>query len=251
MEKISATIITYNEARRIEACLDSLEGVVDEIVVVDSFSTDGTPEICRARGCKVTSRKFTGYGIQRQYATSLASHRYVLTLDADEVLSPALRRSIMRLREHGPAHRVYSLSRLNFFCGNPVHHCGWYPDLHIRLFDKRFANWNLSDVGERVEVPAGVTPAMLEGDILHYRCSSVREFRSIQNRHAAIASRSSRLPRPYGFATPWLRGLGRMLRCYLLEGGMFDGAAGRAIARQRLNSTLLAYKLARRDHLHK
>lgn len=249
MERISATIITYNEAHRIEACLDSLDGVADEIVVVDSFSSDGTPELCRARGCKVTSRKFTGYGIQRQYATSLASHRYVLAIDADEVLSPALRRSLIALKEKGPDHRVYNIPRLNFFCGNPVHHCGWYPDPHIRLFDKRFANWNLSDVGERVEVPEGVEPALLEGDILHYRCTTVREFRATQNRHAAIASRSARLTRPYGFLTPWLRGIARFLRCYVAEGGMLDGAAGRAISRQHLNSTLLAYKLARRNRM--
>ena len=114
MEKISATIISLNEEARIRACLESLRDVADEIIVVDSGSTDLTPEICRQMGCKVTMRPFDGYGAQRQYATSLTTHRFVLALDADEVLSPALRSSLLRLKEEGMTHRVYEMARLNF-----------------------------------------------------------------------------------------------------------------------------------------
>ena len=125
---ISVTIITHNEADRIEACLKSVAAVADEIIVVDSFSTDFTADICRRYGCRVVSRSFEGYGQQRQYATSLTSHPYVLSIDADEVLSPALIASILKEKEQGFNHRVYSIPRLNFFCGQPVRHCGWYPD---------------------------------------------------------------------------------------------------------------------------
>ena len=96
------------------------------------------------------SGNFDGFGAQRQYATSLTTHQYVLSIDADEVLSPALQESILRLKEEGFSHRVYSVARLNFYCGFPVRHCGWYPDRQIRLFDKRYANWNLRDVSEAV-----------------------------------------------------------------------------------------------------
>lgn len=124
MAHISVTIITYNEEHRIEACLKSLQDIADEIIVVDSFSTDRTVEICNAYGCKVTQRRFPGYGAQRQYATSLTSYSYVLSIDADEVLSPALRSSLIKLKEEGFAHRVYEMSRLNFYCGQPVKQIG-------------------------------------------------------------------------------------------------------------------------------
>lgn len=101
MSKISATILTYNEENRIEACLQSLEGIADEIVVVDSGSTDRTVEICSKHGCRVTVREFRGYGAQRQYATSLTTHAYVLSVDADEVVSPALRHSLLKLKRMG------------------------------------------------------------------------------------------------------------------------------------------------------
>ncbi|MBQ9073139.1 MAG: glycosyltransferase family 2 protein, partial [Muribaculaceae bacterium] len=98
MGKISATIITYNEEQRLEACLKSLQGIADEIIVVDSHSTDNTVDLCHRYGCKVTRRQFPGYGAQRQFATSLTSHSYVLSLDADEVFSPALQSSLKQLK---------------------------------------------------------------------------------------------------------------------------------------------------------
>lgn len=150
MSKISATVITLNEASRVRACLESLRDVADEIVIIDSGSTDGTVEICRKFGAKVHHRQFSGYGAQRQYATSLTTHPYVLSIDADEILSPALRKSILEIKNSGFSHRVYSFARLNFFCGDPVKHCGWYPDYQVRLFDKRYAGWDLRDVSERV-----------------------------------------------------------------------------------------------------
>ena len=105
MANISATILTFNEEKRIKACIDSLRGIADEIIVVDSFSTDRTAEICRREGCEVTQRRLAGYGAQRQYATSLTSYPYVLSVDADEVISPALKNSILRVKREGFAHR--------------------------------------------------------------------------------------------------------------------------------------------------
>ena len=139
MTKISATILTYNEVGSIEGCLESLRDIADEIIVVDSGSTDSTLDICRRYGCKISQRELAGFGAQRQYATSLTTHSYVLAIDADEELSPALRRSLIELKTQGLTHRVYAFSRLNFYCGFAVRHCGWYPDTQIRLFDRRTA----------------------------------------------------------------------------------------------------------------
>lgn len=247
MEKISATVIALNEEGRIEACLDSLHGVADEIVVVDSLSADRTAQICRERGCKVSSREFDGYGAQRQYATSLTSHRFVLSIDADEVLSPALRQSLLRLKAEGFAHRVYSMSRLNFYCGYPVRHCGWYPDRQIRLFDKRYANWNLRDVGEKVIFRDSVCPEELDGDILHYRCDTRAQFREVVDRHAAIrarvlATRHSSI----GPLAPYVNGLKAWWRTYVSEGGMLEGSAGREIAAESYRGAFLSWMAARR-----
>lgn len=244
---ISATVITFNEEAHIEACLDSLRDIADEIIVVDSYSSDRTAEICERRGCKVTRRKLSGYGAQRQYATSLTSHSYVLSLDADEVLSPALRQSLLQLKKEGFAHRVYSFSRLNFFCGQPVRHSGWYPDLQIRLFDKRYANWNLRDVAEEVIFRDSVIPRRVDGDILHYRCDTRQEYVNTERRHAAILSRVIAARNPsITPLTPYIKGLQALLASYFKQRGCLDGREGRQISLQSFNSTMLAYTLAHR-----
>lgn len=247
MGKISATIITYNEEARIEACLRSLSEIADEIIVVDSFSTDKTVEICQRYDCKITQRRFPGYGAQRQYATSLTSYSYVLSLDADEELSPALRASLLELKQSGFTHRVYAFSRLNFYCGEPVRHCGWYPDVQIRLFDKRYANWNLRDVHERVIFPDTLRPAKIDGDILHYRCSTPDEYSRVQHRHAGIRARVIAAQNDHvGTLTPLIKSVADFLKCYISEKGILDGQEGRAISRERFRATMMAYRMARR-----
>ena len=246
---ISVTIITYNEEKRIEACLRSLKDIADEIIVVDSFSDDRTVEICRKFGCKISQRKFSGFGTQRQFATSLTTHSYVLAIDADEVLSPALQASLKKLKEEGLEHRIYSMPRPNFYCGQPIKHCGWYPDYQIRLFDKRYSNWNLHGFKERVVFPDTLTPQQLDGDILHYRCSTPEEYSNVQRRHAAVAAydikaRNARI----NFLTPFIKGAEAFFDMYLGHGAILDGREGRAISRERFRSTYMAYNLARRSH---
>lgn len=244
---ISATILTYNEELRIRGCIESLRGIADEIVVVDSGSTDNTVEICRSLGCIVSVRPFRGYGAQRQYATSLTSHPYVLSVDADEQLSPALRQSILTLKEEGFVHRGYCMSRLNFYCGLPVKHCGWYPDVQVRLFDKRYANWNMRDVDEKVIFRDNITPELLDGDILHYRCETPGEFSKTSKNHACIlahdiaAKQGDILP-----FTPLLKGLKAFFSCYIVQGGMLDGYAGRKISCERYRAVKTAYSNARK-----
>lgn len=246
MVNISATIIAYNEERRMAACLDSLHGIADEIIVVDSFSSDRTVEICRGYGCKVTQRKFDGFGAQRQYATSLTSHQYVLSIDADEVLSPALQQSLRRLKEEGFRHRVYNVSRLNFYCGVPVRRCGWYPDLQIRLFDKRYANWNLRDVSEKVIFRDSVRPELLDGDILHYRCDTKEQYDDVVRHHAAIKGKVLAVTDgKIGLFSPLLHGIRSFWHTFITEGGILEGDVGRAISFAQYKSEMLAYSVAK------
>ena len=247
MNHITATIITFNEENRIEGCIDSLQDIADEIIVVDSGSTDATVEICRRRGCRVVSRRMAGYGAQRQYATSLASHSYVLAIDADEQLSPALRMSILKLKEKGFDHRGYSFPRLNFFCGEPVRHSGWYPDVQVRLFDRRYANWNLHDVAEKVIFRDQVVPVQLDGDLLHYRCDTLEEYMATERQHAALYGRelAGRKDEISSIA-PYIAAVKAFFNTYIGKRAILDGAEGRAISRESYRSTLMAYKVARR-----
>lgn len=246
MVKISATILTYNEERRIGQCLESLRDIADEIIVVDSYSTDGTIDICRRYGCKISCRQLAGFGAQRQYATSLTNHSYILAIDADEVLSPALRNSLKQLKETGMIHRVYSFPRLNFFCGFAVKHCGWYPDCQIRLFDKRYANWNLRDVHEKVIFRDSVRPELIAGDILHYRCDTLGEYSAKLAAQSQIkakvlaVSQSSITP-----LTPIVKGLRRFFHTYIVQGGILDGNVGLTISRQQYFAEKQAYSEAR------
>lgn len=247
MIKISATILTLNEARRIGECLESLRDIADEIIVVDSGSTDSTLDTCRGYGCKITVRPLSGFGAQRQYATSLTSYSYVLAIDADEVLSPELRQNLIKLKNGEPELRVYAMSRLNFYCGYAVRHCGWYPDVQIRLFDKRYANWNLRDVHERVIFRDSVRPELIAGDLLHNRCDEPGEYASTVLRQADIKAGVIAAQNPtITPLTPALKGISAFLSTYIRRRGMLDGSVGFAISRSQYAAQHRAYAEARR-----
>lgn len=249
MTNISATIITYNEERNIERCLNALIGVADEIVVVDSFSTDGTEDICKRYGCRVVSRAFSGYGSQRQYAMSLTSHRYVLSIDADEVLSEELREAMMRLKETDELrnHRMYSIEMVSYIGGEAVRHSYYGPHPEVRLFDKRYATWDLRDVGERVRYSDSVVPHRLPGCIHHYRSHTLAEFEAKELRHAALRARVYAAKGETGHPVKGiLKGFGAYMGCLIGDGAWLDGKVGRHIARVRYKSVRASYRGARK-----
>ena len=246
MENLSATIITRNEERNLERCLNALQGVADEIIVVDSYSTDRSAEICRRYGCKVTCREFSGFGSQRQFATGLTTNNYVLSIDADEVVDEDLRAHIIELKERGFDHRVYRVTVQNYFCGEPIGHSGFEPQQHVRLFNKRYANWNLRDVSDEVSYPDSVSPASLPGAIHHYRCASLEEFNKKENRIASLqakvlaASKESLSPLTPGLMATW-----QYVKSHVVDHAWLDGGAGFTIAMRRAKTTYEAYRQAR------
>lgn len=246
MIKISATILTLNEERRIATCLDSLRDIADEIIVVDSGSTDRTVEIARGKGCRVTTRRLDGFGAQRQYATSLTTHSYVLAIDADEILSPALRQSLIELKRGTPSHRGYAFTRLNFYCGYAVKHCGWYPDIQTRLFDKRYANWDLRDISERVIFRDSIRPELLQGDLLHNRCETPAEYNDTLRRQAELSAfRIASSDVTINPLKPTLKALKSFFCTLITRKGIFDGTVGLDISRQHYRATRHAYTRAR------
>ncbi|MDH5598942.1 MAG: glycosyltransferase family 2 protein [Cyclobacteriaceae bacterium] len=165
MTQISAVIITKNEENNIGRCLKSLEGVADEIIVVDSFSEDQTEAICSNYGVRFVQKVFIDYSDQKNYANSLAGNEFILSIDADEELSPELRNSILSQKNTLEADG-YQFNRKTNYCGAWINHCGWYPDTKLRLFKKSKAEWKGSIHEELILSSQHIIH--LKGDILHY-----------------------------------------------------------------------------------
>ena len=179
MPKLSVVIITYNEERNIGRCLDSVKGLADEVVVVDSFSTDKTEEICRAAGATFIQRKWEGYSDTKNFAASRSQFDWVLSLDADEALSETLRDSILRVKT-GDEPAFCEFKRLTNYCGKWIYHCGWYPDIKLRIYDRKIALWK-GELHEQLVLSAPKKIIALAGDLLHYSYYTVDEhYRQIQ-----------------------------------------------------------------------
>ena len=188
--KISAVIITFNEEKNIGQCLDSLVGLADEIIVVDSFSTDGTEDICLGRGVFFMCNRFTGHVEQKNYAMGKAKYDHILSLDADEVLSNELKESIGRVKSNWQ-YNAYSFNRLTNYCGKWIRHCGWYPDKKIRLWDRQRGRWGGTNPHDRVIMADGTKIFHLSGDLFHYSYASIKDHVAQMNSFSEIAAKEA------------------------------------------------------------
>ena len=228
---LSVVIITFNEEANIARCLQGLGSIADDVLVVDSFSTDRTLAICQAHGVRVVQHPFVGYVAQKNFATDQARHDYVLQLDADEVLTEELRRSILAVKSSWQ-HAAYSLARLTNYCGTWVRHGGWYPDRKLRLYDRRLGRWQGLLLHEYYEVRPGHSTGALPGDALHYSYSSVAQHVSQLNRFTSITAQELAL-RGQTRVTLFhllLKPLWKFVHGYVLRLGFLDGFAGLSIA---------------------
>jgi len=241
MIRLSGVVITFNEESRVGRCLDSLSAVCDELLVVDSGSTDRTRELCEARGARVVVRPFDGFMAQKNFALDQAAHDHVLSLDADEWLSPELRASILAAKADWQADG-YDFNRLNFYGDKPIRSCGWYPDAKIRLWDRRRGRWSGGLVHETVVLDAGARQAHLAGDLLHAAHQEAGQLLAKVQVYSALWAQEHAGRR---ISTPglFLKGLAAFLRSYLLQGGILDGYEGLVISVSNANHTF--YKYAR------
>lgn len=225
---VSVCVITKDEEENLPDCLESVKWA-DEIVVVDSRSTDRTREIAAAAGARVIERDFPGHVEQKNFAVSQAAHDWVLCLDADERLSPALADSVRRALEEPGDRAGFECPRLTFHCGSPIRHGGWYPDRKLRLFDRRRGRWGGRNPHDRVEVEGPV--GRLEGDLLHLSYRSLSDHLRQIDFFTTIAAREKRArgERP-SLARLVLHPPGKFLRMYLLKGGFLDGVPGLVVA---------------------
>jgi len=226
MVKISAVIITFNEERNIKRCLQSLDGMVDEILVVDSFSTDDTESLCKPFGVRFIKHPFEGHIQQKSWAAGQASFDYILSLDADEALSEQLKVSITSAKSNWEADG-YSFSRLNNYLGKWIKHCGWYPDIKLRLWDRRKGDWGGDNPHDRVIMQEGSQVKKIGGDLLHYSYHSIQQhlnqinsFTEIAAKQAITNGKSSSVFKAV-FKSFW-----KFKRDYIFKLGFLDGYYG-------------------------
>lgn len=245
MVSLSAVIITYNEEKNIERCLLSLQGVVDEIVVVDSFSQDRTEAICAQYGVKFIQHAFEGHIQQKNWAITQASSPYVLSLDADEALSDELRQSILEAKNNWTA-QGYFFNRLNNYCGQWIRHSGWYPDRKLRLWDTRLGKWAGENPHDRYDMQHGASTQFLKGDLHHYTSSSFKEHFDVLYKYAEIGAKEMlrKGKRSTWFNLVFNPGF-KFFKMYFLKQGYRDGLYGLIICSSTAWFTFWKYVLVR------
>ncbi len=245
MPKISAVIITYNEEQFLDKCLSSLEGIADEIVVVDSYSTDRTEEICKKYDVRFIKHPFEGFRDQKNYALTFAKYKNILSLDADEALSDKLRSSILAIKDNWE-YDGYLFNRRNYFCGKKIRFSEWYPDRQLRLFHADLGKWGDLNVHEKFIFSNGATIGRLEGDLLHWPFTSRKDHIAKMDKYARIgAEEFLKAGRKASFLTPYIHSIWGFLRSYIVKGGILDGRDGYRICSLYAKSAFKKYKLLR------
>jgi len=241
MNSITAVIITHNEARNIQRCLASLKTVADEIIVIDSFSTDDTVAICKKEGAIVKQQAWSGFGPQKNAGIQLASHEYILSLDADEALDEDLKATILAAKKES-LQGVYDFTRLNFYYGKFLRHGVEYPDFKIRLFPKTTVRWNDELVHETLLVPADLPKTRLKGHLLHYTYFTIQEHIAKANKYTDLGAE---LNFQKGKRASWFKivfgPFATFMQAFIFKGGFLDGGHGFIVAVFHAHGTFMKY----------
>lgn len=229
-QQLSAVIITFNEEKNIARCIESVLEIADEIIVLDSYSTDRTIEIAKNLGAMVHQQPFAGYIEQKNAALDLAKFDYVLSLDADEALDEAALLSIKSEKGNFKA-QAYTINRCTNYCGRFIRHGSWYPDRKLRLFDKRISRWGGVNPHDRIEVRKPFVSRHLKGDILHYSYHSISEHILQNNKFSTLTAEA--LFRKGRKTSKWnmiINPSWAFILSYFFRAGFLDGSEGFVIA---------------------
>jgi len=240
MNRLSACLITLNEEHNLPRTLASLHGIADEIIIVDSGSTDGTEAVAREHGAAFHFRKWTNYSDQKNYAASLTRTDWILSLDADEELSSALQTSIVDWKKRSAQFNVYEVARRTWYLGAWIKHSGWYPDFKKRLYRKGIAQF-AGSLHETLQFsgPCG----RLAGDLLHYTIHDFGEHEANVERYSTLAAQQMfeagkrHWRGAWWLATPW-----SFFQNFILRGGFLDGHRGALISRMAARTVRLKYE---------
>ena len=243
MAKISACIISFNEEKKIEDCLKSLQGIADEIVVVDSNSTDNTVAIAAKYTDRIIRQDFLGFIEQKNFALEQASHDWVLSLDCDERLSEELRQSILAIKDTIEQADAYSMARKTFYVYRWLNHC-WYPDLKTRLFNRKTAHWGGTNPHDHI-ITKGSNIVRLAGDIQHYSFDSISDHLKTIDRFTEIGAQELiRKNRSFTVFSPLTHSSWLFFKIYILKRGFLDGFAGLVVATLSFMHVFIKYSKA-------
>ncbi|PJG83541.1 glycosyltransferase family 2 protein [Caviibacterium pharyngocola] len=243
MPTISVAMIVKNEQQDLAACLDTVKDWVNEIVILDSGSSDNTQEIALQYGAKFyVNTDWQGFGKQRRLAQQYVTGDYVLWLDADERVSDTLRQSILSAVEKDAENTVYQLPRLSEVFGRQIKHSGWYPDYVVRLYRRDFARYGEELVHERVHYPADATVQKLSGDLYHYTYKDIHHYLVKSAGYAkAWAEQKAQAGKKGSLWQGVTHALGCFLKMYFLKAGFLDGKQGFLLALLSTHSTFVKY----------
>ncbi len=241
MVSISVVIITFNEEKNIERCIQSVQGIADDIVVLDSFSTDSTRKLAEKAGARVFEHAFDGHIEQKNRAITYAKYPFVLSLDADEALSPELSEAIKQVKET-PHADGYTFNRLTNYCGSWIKHGNWYPDIKLRLWDSSKGAWGGINPHDKFIMTEGSKIEHIKGDLLHYsfytfeqHLTQIHKFTDISSKAAIDKGKRSTL------INLALNPFAKFIGGYIVKKGFLDGKAGFKIAWYSAYATYLKY----------
>jgi glycosyltransferase involved in cell wall biosynthesis len=241
MNKLSVVIITFNESKNILRCLQAASCVADEIIVYDSYSTDDTCEIATQFGAKVIQGTWQGYAKSKNLANEKARYDWILSLDADEVLSKILQDNIIKLKLTGL--KTASFKRLTNYCGAWIKHAGWYPDIKLRIFNRKQMQWQglIHEELKPIEQKA-IKPILLQGDCLHYSYTSIESHYEQTNKFSKLSAQSLH---EKGIKTTiikiYLAPIFKFIQMYFLKLGILDGYYGFVICKISAQATFQKY----------
>lgn len=241
---LSAVIITFNEERNIARCIDSLYGVADEILIIDSGSADKTIEICKEKNVKWIQQTWLGYSAQKNFGNQQAVNDWILSIDADEAISSELKEAILQVKSNAPL-SVCSFNRLTNYCGTWIKHGGWYPDTKVRMFDRRKVKWE-GEIHEQLIGFPSAEVKFLEGDLLHYSYYSVDDHYRQTEKFTSLSA-DDLYTKGYkpGVLKVIFSPMIRFISGYFFKAGFLDGKAGFRIARISAAATRMKYRKLR------
>ncbi len=241
MNKLSVIIITYNEERNIKRCLTSVLDIADEIIVVDSFSTDATEDICTSfPKVNFVQKEWQGYSKTKNYANAIASNDYIFSIDADEAVSEQLKKSIKHCKKEGFC-SVYQMNRMTNYCGKWIKHGSWYPDRKIRIWNRKEGQWQ-GEIHEKIQFQKENQIVQLQGDLQHYSYYTVEEhYAQIEKFTSLSAKELFEKKKRVTSIKILFSSTAKFIKDYFVFLGFLDGKAGFRIARLSAKATRLKY----------
>ncbi len=239
---ISVVIITKNEAHIIGKTLQSVQGLTDDIIVVDSGSVDETVSICRKMGANVIETAWVGFGATKNIGIQAARHDWIFSLDADEAIDATLEQSLLQLDLQND-NEVFSIRRKNFFCNKWIRFGEWASDWHIRVFNRQTTSWNNAAVHENLIFAGAVTTSKLAGSILHYTVQNKRDYIAKMDGYARMsATKYVEAGKKTSFFKQYFSPVFAFMQHYIFRLGFLDGKEGLTIARTTARYTFLKYR---------